>query len=175
MGIVSSELAFRCDKFKVYKIEKQNHDGKGYTDWDIVYNDSVVVLSVTKDRQAVLVKEHVDYSDKNVMQLPGGGTKDGESVEEAALRELGEETGYTGDRPVLLMKLSQSTRKLKHDVYYFAVTNARKSIEQKFDADEIINEVVLMDFDELLSMAQNGTLETTGDAEAVEEFNKRGL
>ena len=175
MSIISSELAFKCDKFKVYKVEKESQTGRRYTDWDIVYNDSVVVLAVTKDRKAVLVKEHVDYSDKDVTQLPGGGTKDGEHIEAAALRELSEETGYTGDKPVLLAKLSQSTRKLKHDVYYFAVTDARKSTSQRFDADEIINEVVLIDFDALLSMAQNGALETAGDAEAVIEFDRRGL
>ena len=72
MSIISSELAFKCDKFKVYMVEKESQAGKRYTDWDIVYNDSVVVLAVTKDRKVVLVKEHVDYSDKDVTEFGPG-------------------------------------------------------------------------------------------------------
>lgn len=169
----TSELAFKCDKFKVYKVKKLSSSGKPYVDWNIVYNDSVVILALTKENQAVLIREHVGESNKPVLQLPGGGSKENEGLEAAAKRELAEETGFTGDAPVLLFKNSESTRKLEHDVYYFAVSNAKKSTVQKFDSDEMITDVVLIDFKELLSLSKNNRLETSGDAEAVLALAKR--
>ena len=53
----------------------------------------------------LLVFDHVDVPDAGT-QVPAGGMEPGESVEEAALREVAEETGLTGARVVRLLGVS---------------------------------------------------------------------
>lgn len=53
----------------------------------------------------VLVFDHVDVPDSGT-QVPAGGMEPGESVEEAALREVAEETGLTGARVVRRLGVS---------------------------------------------------------------------
>ena len=58
-----------------------------------VTKQKVVVYVIKNDR--LLVFRHKDYSYEEVgIQVPAGSIKDGERPEEAALRELKEETGY---------------------------------------------------------------------------------
>jgi 8-oxo-dGTP pyrophosphatase MutT (NUDIX family) len=59
-----------------------------------------VVIYVIKNDQ-LLVFRHTDYSYEEVgIQVPAGSIKEGETPEEAALRELQEETGYSAFRIV---------------------------------------------------------------------------
>jgi len=53
--------------------------------------DRVRALSVDETGGVFLMTANEDH----VLQLPGGGVKPGESLEEAVIREVGEETGHS--------------------------------------------------------------------------------
>ena len=66
------------------------------SDWD-VHDPSfrtVAVLALTEDDRVVLVRQFRPGPGEVLWELPGGIVDDGEGLEEAAARELLEETGY---------------------------------------------------------------------------------
>lgn len=56
--------------------------------------DFVVVMAVTKDNKLVLVRQYRHGVEKVLLELPAGVVEPEESLQEAAARELLEETGY---------------------------------------------------------------------------------
>src|SRR5262245_39801555 len=64
--------------------------------------DWVNVLALTRDGQLVLVRQFRFGIDAFSLEVPGGVMEAGEDPVEAGLRELREETGYTGARARLL-------------------------------------------------------------------------
>lgn len=57
---------------------------------------SVACLALTKEKQVILVKQFRPGPAKTLLELPGGRVEEGETLEQAAGRELLEETGYRG-------------------------------------------------------------------------------
>lgn len=60
--------------------------------------DAVAVLALTDDDQVVLVEQFRPGPGRRMRSLPAGIIDPGESAEQAAHRELREETGYTARR-----------------------------------------------------------------------------
>ena len=64
--------------------------------------DWVLVIALTADEQVVLVRQYRHGVRKVVLEVPGGVVDKEESPEQAAVRELREETGFTAERVRLL-------------------------------------------------------------------------
>lgn len=60
----------------------------------VVTRDSVAVAPVTPDGDLVMVRQYRHAGGVELLEIPAGRIDEGESPEDAALRELGEETGY---------------------------------------------------------------------------------
>jgi ADP-ribose pyrophosphatase len=64
--------------------------------------DWVLVIALTSDEQVVLVRQYRHGVREVVLEVPGGIVDKEESLEQAAMRELREETGFTAERVRLL-------------------------------------------------------------------------
>ena len=62
------------------------------------YNGAVVILPILDDGRVVMVRNYRYAIDCELLELPAGMIESGEPPEQAAPRELLEETGYTAER-----------------------------------------------------------------------------
>lgn len=64
----------------------------------IVASDAVAILAVTDEDKVLLVKQYRPAVKNKLLEVPSGIIDEGESPEEAAFRELEEETGYRAEK-----------------------------------------------------------------------------
>lgn len=80
---------------KIVKLELQ--DGK----WEVVRHASAVGILAMRDGRMLCVRQHRRAIGADTLEVPAGLIDDGETPEEAARRELSEETNLTGDVTLL--------------------------------------------------------------------------
>ncbi len=105
----------------------------------VEHRPSVGIIPVLDD-SVILVTQYRRAADRTLLEIPAGKIEDGETPEQAAVREMDEEIGYTGDlRPFLKWYLAPG-----YDtelMYLFVATGLRK-IKSKRERDEDENIVV---------------------------------
>lgn len=115
---------------------------------DIVQKAPCVVAIVynVEDNKVVLVKEFRVGSMKEELGFVAGFIDKGENPEQAIIREVIEETGYTPSKIEFLGSTYTSSGFTDEQVFHFYVTVSGIKAEQKLDHDEHI-EIVYADGD----------------------------
>lgn len=105
---------------------------------EVVEHAAVVAIApIDADGNILLVRQYRLPAEEALLEVPAGGVDDGESTEEAAQRELQEETGYRADRLERIGGFFVSPGYCTEFIHVFLATSL---IESKLegDADEDI-------------------------------------
>src|ERR1043166_8426577 len=95
---LSSSLALPEPWFRVRRDEVKLASGKVIDDYFVWESPNIATMvPLTADGKFVLCEQYRYAVDKIMYQFPAGGIGQNESSEEAARRELKEETGYVAD------------------------------------------------------------------------------
>jgi len=116
--------------------------------------DWVNVVALTVDNQIVLVRQFRYGIDEFTLEVPGGVIEAGEDPVVAGVRELQEETGYTGVAK-LLGSVRPNPAMQSNRCHFVVVEAAVKSHELEWDPDEEL-QVVTLPVDEVLALAHSG-------------------
>ncbi|MDQ4123632.1 MAG: NUDIX hydrolase [Acidobacteriota bacterium] len=110
------------------------------------------IIPITKDDEVVLIEQFRQGTEAPSLEIPGGIVDEDETPEEAAERELLEETGYAANEIIFLGKSHPNPAIQNNFVYHFAAFGCEKKQEPQFDSSEHCVEriVPLAEIDDLI-------------------------
>ena len=114
-------------------------------DWAIV----IPVIETNEGKKFVMVWQWRHGSQELSLEFPGGVFEPGENPEEAAARELYEETGYKPEKIIKIGEFSPNPAIMTNRVHFFLAENLQGDGKQELDEDEFV-EVVLIDSEEVI-------------------------
>lgn len=142
-------------------------DGQILDDYFVsVRHDVVLVLAVTPDGNVPVVRQYKHGARRILCELPGGYINNGEAPEQAARRELLEETGYTAEKFELLARVYGDPTKDTNVFYPYLARSAINVQEQSLDHTEAI-EVELVPVKQLRHRVLHGEFEVAGSITAI--------
>lgn len=95
--IEDEDSVFSCRIFDVLRIRAKNHKGDRIHNFFVMDNPEWVnIVAITEDHHVILVKQYRMGVRDFTLEVPGGLVERWEDPHLAALRELQEETGYSG-------------------------------------------------------------------------------
>lgn len=148
---VSGEDIFDGVVLHVRKDTVELPNGNTSTREYIKHNGAVCVIPVTDDGEVVLERQYRYAIGKVLTEIPAGKLEPGEDREEAAKRELKEETGYIARKMTYLGEFYGSPALLEERVTMYMATELTKS-EMNLDDDEFL-EVFTMPLEEAFEKA----------------------
>jgi ADP-ribose pyrophosphatase len=119
-------------------------------------NNWVNVIPLTEDDRVVMIRQYRHGSREVTLEIPGGLVEESDP-REAALRELAEETGYTGSEVTLLGAVNPNPALFNNLCSTYLVKKAVRTAETSLDPDEDID-VVLIPLNQIPSLIAAGTI-----------------
>jgi len=147
------ESSYFRPKLRLDKVELPN--GKFLDATIFEFRAWANVLAITKDNEAVLIKQYRHGVEKVLWEIPGGVVEDGEDPMAGVKRELLEETGYIAAKFIETGRLYPNPALQTNTMYCYLALDAEKVTEQSLDDGEDI-EVHLVPLDELMAMTKRG-------------------
>ncbi|HEY1468943.1 MAG TPA: NUDIX hydrolase [Candidatus Acidoferrum sp.] len=154
--ILKSEIVYQGPVFGVRRDEVLEPGGLRTTREVITHPGSVVVLPVLPNKRIVLIRQYRHATRQYLWELVAGRMDEGESVEEAAARELLEETGYRAKRFKVFLDVFPTPGFLEERMYILLAEGLTEG-EAEPEEDEKI-EVRSYSLKELKQMIQKNEL-----------------
>lgn len=133
---------------------------------------AAIVLAMTDDKKFILAIEPRVFTKETVdIGLPAGYIEEYEQPEQAARRELLEETGYEADEIILLGSFYQDQGCSAAYNHYFLATKCKKVKEQKLDESEFVK-YILVDYEELNELVDKGYIKGLNSVYTIEKVKK---
>lgn len=114
-----------------------------------LYIKGVYIFIVNKKKEILIQRKREDHTKLNRWEIPSGHVSSGESYEEAAKRELKEETGITV--PLKHVKTIKIERPNEFDAFYIGYSNILPNPKENPEVDAF----ELISFDNLIKEIKN--------------------
>ncbi|HEY7414052.1 MAG TPA: NUDIX hydrolase [Ktedonobacteraceae bacterium] len=165
---LSSQRILDTPYLKIRKEEVQLPDGTIVPDYYIIENRGWVgIVPITSDGRFIINKQYKHGIGEEVLEFPAGGIDEHEqNPEDAALRELMEETGYSATRLEPLAHMLANPTGAVTRIWWFIAYDVQKTGEQKIDPIEVI-ENHLVTPDKLLELIHSGKFAVQGQIAAA--------
>ncbi len=155
---LSSEYISRHPYFTARKDAYQTPSSKIVDPYFVVeLPASVVAMALTVDNEILMVKQYRYPVNEELLELPGGFIDADEQPQQAILRELLEETGYTFPAVHYLGVTAANPGVLNNFTHMFLATGGTRISDQQLDNNEEI-EVVLKPLDEVRLMLRHNEI-----------------
>jgi 8-oxo-dGTP pyrophosphatase MutT (NUDIX family) len=119
--------------------------------------DYVSVIALTPARELLLVQQYRPVVQRHTLELPAGHVEENERPEDAAHRELLEETGFEAEQVELLGTLVPDVGRLANRMWCYFASDVRPS-SRRHDREPGVTVIVLPERD-ALRRAADGTID----------------
>ncbi len=154
----SGVLHADCRVFEVSRQQFRHPARKVEKDFFVIESaDWVNVIALTPDRRMVLVNQFRFGLNDFSLEIPGGLLEPGEDPVAGGLRELLEETGYSGKNARLIGSLRPNPAIMNNTCHLVLVEDAVGKGETSWDADEEIT-IHTLTVEETFALARNGRI-----------------
>jgi ADP-ribose pyrophosphatase len=154
--ILSSKVLYKGQIFGVRRDEVLEPTGIRTTREVITHPGSVVVMPVLPDRRIILIRQYRHAARQFLWELVAGRIDPGESVRQAAARELIEETGYRAKRLRVFLDLFPTPGFLEERMYILLAEGLTPGEAEPEEDEKIV--VKAYTRAELKKMIQRGVL-----------------
>lgn len=175
--IIESEYLYRETWFTIRKDTCERPDGKLITPYYVYeFPTWVSAVALTRNREVVMVRQYRHGIGQTILEIPGGCVDATDSsLQQAAARELLEETGYVFDEFIPLGKISPNPSTNNNWMHMFLALGGQLKQQQELDHNEEI-EVILYSVDEIKTMLRENrivqALHVTAFLYALEKLNE---
>jgi 8-oxo-dGTP pyrophosphatase MutT (NUDIX family) len=133
--------------------------------------DWVNIVAITAEKRIVVVHQYRFGTGKISTEIPGGVLEVQESSQQAAMRELQEETGYTSSTWYYLGAVEPNPAFHTNLCHHWLAESVRKTHTPMLDEGEDIT-VETLDFDEIRSAIKSGQIKHALALSALSRINE---
>lgn len=155
--LISEESLFKGPRFEIIRKVYQREDGIKYLRDIVNPGNAVMILAVDSNNDVTFIKQYREAANRLNLELPAGMIDEGELPEEAAKRELEEETGIVANKFTLLKEIFTSSGYSSERIYIYLAEDLEEGRIHLDDTEEI-NEVVKMSIYEALDYVDKNRL-----------------
>jgi ADP-ribose pyrophosphatase len=128
--------------------------------------DAAIIFPLTASNEVVLVRQYRPPLEGMELGLPAGLVEEGEEPEEAARRELSEETGYAGGEWEPLGSVASSPSLKDNRAYLFLARGVEETSAPDPDEHELV-ETVRVPVEELRDLVREGEIVSSSGVAAI--------
>jgi len=154
--ILKSKMIYQGPVFGVRRDEVREPGGVRATREVITHPGSVVVLPVLEDGRIVMIRQYRHATRQYLWELVAGRIDKGETVKEAAARELLEETGYRAKRYSEFLDVFSTPGFLEERMHILLAEGLQEGEAQPEEDEKIISRCYKVE--ELKRMMKKGRL-----------------
>ena len=126
--------------------------------WDfIAHKGAAAIIPVTEDGNIIMVRQYRNAIERYTLEIPAGALNQGETKEQAAIRECEEETGYKAMEVKHLFDLYTTVAFCNENIGIYYTTKLVKG-KQHLDDGEYVH-VEIHPLDELIQMIFDGKIQ----------------
>jgi ADP-ribose pyrophosphatase len=145
-----------------YQVEK---DSTVHTHTNILMPDIIFVIPVNEQEEVYLVSQYRYLLEAVKLEIVAGVIDGNESPEEAARRELKEETGLTAKKLIKIATLERGASFVSGKYHIFIAREIEAGTQELDDFEDIT--VIKMPFQEAVKKVTDGEINTVGGVSAL--------